>query len=103
MDQGYHACQKFIKNKLIQPHIDWQRLEANVVDHKSILYALCQKENKQLLFVGIGENLEDINNRFHMALEIDGMQVTDAVGKSKKIAEQQAAKLYLQELEIIRS
>lgn len=103
LDQGYHACQKFIKNKLIQPHIDWQRLEANVVDHKSILYALCQKENKQLLFVGIGENLEDINNRFHMALEIDGMQVTDAVGKSKKIAEQQAAKLYLQELEIIRS
>ena len=100
LDQGYQACQRFINNKLIEPHIDWRKLEANVVDHKSLLYTYCQKENKLLQFVGIAEDISQTDERFHIALKIDGVQVAEAKGKNKKIAEQQAAKIYLEELEL---
>lgn len=101
LDQGYAACQSFVKNKLIQPHIDWQRLESSVVDHKSLLYTFCQKEGKRLLFVELSEDIKDLENRFHIGLKIDTTQVAEAKGKSKKIAEQKTAKLYLEEMGLI--
>jgi ribonuclease-3 len=98
LDKGYSACQKFIRFKLIEPHIDWQRLESSVVDHKSLLYTYCQKENKQLRFLSLGEDVKNFDGRFHIALKIDGLQVAEAKGKSKKIAEQKVSKIYLEEL-----
>lgn len=98
LDLGYEACQSFIKNKLIKAHIDWAKLEANVVDHKSLLYTYCQKENKLLQFVSIAEDISQTDERFHIALKIDGVQVADAKGKSKKIAEQNVAKIYVEKI-----
>lgn len=98
LDQGYVPCQKFIRVKLIEPHIDWQRLESSVVDHKSLLYTYCQKEHKILHFVKLAEDMKNIENRFHIGLKIDGTQVAEAIGKSKKIAEQKVAKIYLEEI-----
>lgn len=95
LDQGYAACQLFIENKLVGPYIDWHKLEAQVVDHKSSLFRYCQKHKKLLTFVLLNENLEDDNKRFHIAVNVDHEQVADNYGKSKKIAEQKAAKIAL--------
>lgn len=101
LDQGYPACQVFIEKKLVDPYIDWQQLEAKVTDHKSSLFRYCQKEKKHLQFVLLEENAIDDPKRFHIGLKIDYEQVADAFGKSKKIAEQKAAKGYLEERELI--
>lgn len=101
LDQGFPACQKFIRTKLIEPHIDWQRLENNVVDYKSLLYTLCQKENKQLTFLGLAEDIKNLNDRFHLALQIDDVRVAEATGKSKKVVEQKVAKIYLEKIGLI--
>lgn len=98
LDLGYIACEKFIKQQLIKPHINWQELEENIVDHKSLLYAYCQKENKRIGFHFIEEDMGNLQDRFHIALKIDGEPMADAKGKSKKIAEQKAAKLYLEKI-----
>tara|TARA_B110000459_G_scaffold41743_1_gene45495 strand:- start:5655 stop:6329 length:675 start_codon:yes stop_codon:yes gene_type:complete len=95
LDQGYAACQLFIESKLVGPYIDWHKLEAQVVDHKSSLFRYCQKHKKLLTFVLLNENLEDDNKRFHIAVNVDHEQVADNYGKSKKIAEQKAAKIAL--------
>ena len=46
----------------------------------------------------LNENLEDDNKRFHIAVNVDHEQVADNYGKSKKIAEQKAAKIALDTL-----
>ena len=101
LDQGFVACQQFINYKLINPHIDWEGLESSVVDHKSLLYSYCQKENKILQFVELAEDSKDLENRFHIGLKIDRIQVAEARGKSKKIVEQKVAKIYLEEIGVI--
>jgi ribonuclease-3 len=98
LDQGYPACQVFIEKKLVDPYIDWHQLEAKVTDHKSSLFRYCQKEKKHLQFVLLEENAIDDPKRFHIGLKIDYEQVADAFGKSKKIAEQCASKVFLDQL-----
>ncbi|MCB0510197.1 MAG: hypothetical protein KDC82_05500 [Bacteroidetes bacterium] len=42
------------------------------------------------------ENLENPEKRFCMGLELDGKILAQACGKSKKLAEQKAAQIYLE-------
>ena len=98
LDQGYRACSKFIEQKLIKPYINWEKLEKEVVDHKSLLYTYCQKESKLPQFKMLTENMEDESKRFHIALKIDGEKVAEGFGKNKKVAEQKAAKSFLKSI-----
>lgn len=98
LDKGYLACSRFIERKLIKPYINWDKLQSEVIDHKSSLFQYCQKHKKYLDFVLLKENRESDQNRFHIAVKVDNKQVADAFGKSKKVAEQKAAKLYLAQL-----
>lgn len=95
LDQSYEACRIFIQNKLLSPFIHWDELQKKVVDHKSSVFQYCQKNKLELRFELIKEDLLHDENRFHIALLIDGEKRTEAYGKSKKTAEQLASKKYL--------
>lgn len=95
LDQGYEACRVFIQNKLLRPFICWDELQKKVVDHKSAVFQYCQKYKLELQFELIKEDLLRDDNRFQIALLIDGKKQTEAYGKSKKAAEQLASKKYL--------
>ena len=95
LDQGYKACRVFIQNKLLRPFIRWDELQKKVVDHKSAVFQHCQKNKLELQFELIKEDLLREDNRFQIALLIDGKRQTEAYGKSKKAAEQLASKKYL--------
>lgn len=101
LDQGYDKSKNFILNKLIGPYVDWRNLENEIVDYKSLIYTHCQKEGKNLVFKLITENLENADERFFMALEINGEAMAEAYGKNKKHAEQKVAKLSLEKLGLI--
>jgi ribonuclease-3 len=62
------------------------------IDYKSKILEDCAKKNKKAEFI----LLSDGNNEpyFKIALLIDGKQVCEGEGKSKKIAEKQASKIY---------
>ena len=96
LDQGYEKSKLFVLNQLINPFIDWKKIENEVIDHKSLLYSYAQKENKTIKFEVLNEDVKDFNNRFHVAAKIDDKILAEAKGKSKKSAEQKAAKISLE-------
>lgn len=95
LDKGYEACRVFIQNKLLKPFIDWDKLQKKVVDHKSSVFQYCQKNKLKVQFNLIKEDIQSDENRFHIALLVDGEKQAEAFGKSKKVAEQLASKRYL--------
>lgn len=92
IDLGYDSCKKFILQKLIHPYIDWKQMENMIIDYKSLLYNYAQKNNIELKFAVLDENLNDAENRFHVAVLLNNKLICDAFGKSKKHAEQRASK-----------
>lgn len=98
LDRGFVVCQQFVEDKLLSPYVDWGKLETEIVDYKSYLFRYCQKHKKHLNFVMLAENLDDLSKRFHIAVEINHEQLADAFGKSKKMAEQEASKRYLEQI-----
>jgi len=98
LDKGYTQSKNFVINKLVRPYIDWLKLENEIIDHKSLLYSYVQKENKVLEFEVLNEDMKDFENRFHVAAKIDNEILAEAKGKSKKSAEQKAAKICLEKI-----
>ena len=98
LDQGYLKSKDFVLNQLIKPHIDWLTIENEIIDHKSLLYSYVQKENKTLEFEVVKEDANNFSQRFHVVAKIDNKILAEASGKSKKIAEQKAAKICLEKI-----
>lgn len=81
---------KSLLNKLIVPYIvsDTDFLK----DYKSLLQELVQTEKKSLEYVVVEETGPAHNKKFKMAVMIDNIRYGFGCGKSKKEAEQNAAK-----------
>lgn len=95
LDRGYEECRIFIQYKLLNPLINWDELQKKIVDHKSAVFQYCQKNKLELQFQLIKENPLQDENRFHIALIINGEKQSEACGKSKKAAEQLASKRFM--------
>ncbi|SHG85986.1 ribonuclease III [Winogradskyella jejuensis] len=92
LDRGYKTCEKFIYKKVINPHVDIEKLEGKVISYKSLLIEWCQKEKKTFNYEIYEDTGNDALKHFSVKLSIDDKVVSKGRATSKKKAEEKASK-----------
>lgn len=92
LDRGYQYCEKFIYNKIINPHVDIETLEGRVISYKSLMIEWCQKEKKTFDYDVYEDTGNDNLKHFSVKLSVNGKVVSKARETSKKKAEEKASK-----------
>ena len=95
LDLGLDTVKEFL-SKTVIPHI--RNRDIFFCDYKSKLKHLCDKNGVDMMYELIKEEGEPHNKTFSMAAVIDGKNYGTGTGGSKKEAEQNAAKLALDNL-----
>jgi len=93
LDQGYEIAKEYIF-KIIIPYIESH--QTFLGDYKSLLQEMVQTDKKSLEYVLKSESGPAHNRNFEVEVIIDNMIYGSGSGKSKKEAEQNAAKDALQ-------
>ncbi len=92
LDKGYPYCKKFIYDKVINPHVDLERLKNKIISYKSILIEWCQKNKKFYNYETFEDSGNDPIKHFSVKLSIDHKVISKARHTSKKKAEEKASK-----------
>ena len=87
MDGGFESAQRYVEEFILKD-IEKKSL---FYDSKSYLQEIVQRDLKKLEYVLLKEEGPDHNKSFEVGVLIDGKQLTTAVGRTKKKAEQAAA------------
>ena len=96
LDGGIQAAKNFIE-KFVLCNVPVSRLHN--VDYKTALQELVQqKKNQTLSYALTGESGPDHDKRFTVAVSLNGAQVGEGIGSSKKRAEQEAARAAIEAL-----
>ena len=91
LDKGYTFTCKFVKKRMVLPHLDFEQLKETTENFKSLLNQYAQKERKELDFRVLEENDSTNQKMYTIGVFIDGNEIAKARGKSKKVAEQLAS------------
>lgn len=92
LDRGYTYCEKFIQSRVIDPYVDIEQLEGQVISYKSLIIEWCQKQKKQFRFEIYEDNGNDPIKHFAVKLHIEGRVIAKGRATSKKKAEEKACK-----------
>ena len=87
MDGGFESAQRYVEEFILKD-IEKKSL---FYDSKTYLQEIVQRDLKKLEYVLLKEEGPDHNRSFEVGVLIDGKQLTTAVGRTKKKAEQAAA------------
>ena len=101
LDRGYGFTKRFIKRKILVPYIDLEQLKEHNDNYKSVLNQWAQKERKKLEFKVKSEKGRNHSKLYTIAVVIQGTEVSEAEGKSKKSAEQLASEIACKELGLL--
>ena len=96
LDKGFDFTEK-VMIKLLTNHGLDKKVHIDV-DFKSKLHEWCQKEKKTLRFNVLAEEQEGGSSHYEVAVAVEGQELGRGSGKSKKSAEQLAAKEACREL-----
>ena len=97
LDCGFENTYKFLEN-VFEPLVEEGIKSVVYRDYKTALQEICQDRFKEMpRYTLINEVGPDHNKVFEISLTIAGMITTTGMGKSKKEAEQQAARRALEE------
>jgi len=97
LDRGYDNCYKFVLHQLPHKHIDLDYLIANDTNFKSALLEWASKNQKQISFEVIDKVETDTNIfNFQVQISLDGLPVCLGEARSKKQADQNAARKALE-------
>ena len=91
LDKGYFFTRKFVKKKIVVPHLDFEHLKEVNDNYKSLLNQYAQKEKRNLEFRVIEQNDSNRLKMYTIGVFIDDEEIARAQGKSKKVAEQLAS------------
>lgn len=97
LDKGFASTKNFILKKIIQIHIDIEGLAKTNEDYKSQLQIYCQKKKWTLEYKLVDE--EKNKNQFAVQIFINEKPMVLFEHYSKRIAEQKAAQLTLEQME----
>ena len=86
MDGGFESAQRYVEEFILKD-IEKKSL---FYDSKTYLQEIVQRDLKKLEYVLLKEEGPDHNKSFEVGVLIDGKQLTTAVGRTKKKAEQAA-------------
>ncbi|MEW7277610.1 ribonuclease III [Aquimarina sp. 2201CG1-2-11] len=92
LDRGFVYCERFIKEAVIDPYVDIESLEGQVISYKSLLIEWCQKEKKVFNYEVYEDTGKDEIKHFAVKLWIDEKVIAKARATSKKKAEEKASK-----------
>ena len=92
LDKGFKACEKFLYQRVINPHVDIETLEGKVISYKSLLIEWCQKEKNTFDYEVYEDTGNDELKHFSVKLSINDKVVSKARATSKKKAEEKASK-----------
>ena len=96
LDGGMEAAKQFI-SRFVLCDVPVTRLHN--ADYKTMLQELIQqKKNQVLSYTLVGESGPDHDKRFTVAVALNGRQVGQGTGSSKKRAEQEAARAAVEQL-----
>ena len=96
LDGGMDAAKGFIKQFIL---CDVPVTKLHNMDYKTALQELVQqKKNQVLSYTLVGESGPDHNKRFSVAVSLNGQEVGQGIGSSKKRAEQEAARAAMEKL-----
>lgn len=92
IDQGYNTTAQFIFKKIIENHVDLDRLEKTIASHKSLILEWGQKTKNRINFNTFEEeNAEDLTV-FVSVVRMNDKVIAKGRGTSKKRAEENASK-----------
>lgn len=95
---GYRAAYDFVNSNLTD-YIDFNEAVKKIDNHKSLLMEYSQSEKLELpRYIVLSEDGPGHNKTFHVAVYIGDQKYGEGTGKSKKNAEQIAAKQALKKL-----
>lgn len=101
LDKGYEFTQQYIKEHIMNVHVDFEILFNTVNDYKSALIIWAQKHKKKFHFDVVTAFTENEEAMFKVAFILQDKKIATGIGKSKKKAEQEASKYSLEKLNII--
>jgi ribonuclease III len=99
LDSGYRRCKQFLEDKILNNHINLDKMAHTEENFKSALLEYCQQEKKTLVFET--SELQDKRPkeaRFLAKAVVDGNNMGEGTGLSKKEAQQRAARKSLEKL-----
>jgi len=92
-DQGFEVCKQYF-NSVILPYVE----ELSIIDYKSELQELVQADKRQLEYKLTNETGPSHDKIFEKSLFMDDILMGVGKGKTKKEAEQEAARIALTKL-----
>ena len=101
LDRGYYFCRKFINSRLINPFFDLDNIIATTTNFKSKIIEWSQKDNKEIDFKLKSVEGSQRFKEFKVELNINGTPFSEGKGATKKKAEQEAARIACEKLQII--
>jgi ribonuclease-3 len=101
LDKGFIICKNFIIKRIIKMHVDIDELMSTDSDYKSQLQIYCQKNKLSLEYRLLSEEQKGKTKIFTVQVFIDNKPYVIFENYSKRVAEQKAAQLTLEELQII--
>ena len=99
LDKGFAFTQNFIIKKILTQYFDLEAVVQNNPNFKSMLIEWAQKEGKKVSFE-LDQEGEHHNREFTALVMLDGEKISEGKGYSKKKAEQTAARMACEILEI---
>ena len=98
LDKGYKATKKFILERLIDHCLDIKEVVKNNENYKSQLIEWGQSNGQTITFEIIDVVHQGNSRKFTATVYLNGEEVARGDGQSKKKAEQNAARIYCQEI-----
>lgn len=100
IDKGFIKCKNFILKRIVKNHVDIDGLMNTDSDFKSMLQIYCQKNKFVLEYRLLSEEQKGKTKIFVVQVFIDDKPYVTFENYSKRVAEQKAAQLTLEELNI---
>lgn len=91
LDRGHDYCERFIRMRVIEPHVDIERLEGKVMSYKSLMIEWCQKQKKVFRFEIVEDQGVDERPHFSVRFILEDQVISRARETSKKRAEEKAS------------
>jgi ribonuclease III len=102
LDKGFEYTQKWLNRFILSKHINLGELQATESDYKSRIIEIAQKNNFSILFESIEkETPKGQNPLFEAKLLINQQLLGTGYGTSKKEAEQNAAMVAIERIDIV--
>jgi len=97
LDYGYKQCKLFVEHRLFSTFVNMDEVTVSTSSHKSKLIEWCQKYHVSSEFELLQDKIISANRHvFKVQLSIGGKIICEAMGSSKKEAQQNAARIALE-------